>query len=272
MPELPEVRVVAKSLRAKILNKKIVDIQILRDKFIKEVPASHFCSKIIGSSIKNVENVGKFLVFHLSNNYVFLSHLRMEGKYSYYEYNEPIYRHNYLIFQFEDNSQLRYSDSRMFGTFHLRTEDNYLKILPLSKLAKIPAEIDLDNLFAIISKRKSKIKTLLLDQTLVLGLGNIYVNEALWAAQIDPQRLGQNITKRELKSILDHATRIMDASTELGGTTISSYESLNKKEGQFQNFLQVHGRNKKSCKRCYEILDKIKVNGRGTYYCKKCQI
>lgn len=271
MPELPEVRVVAKSLRNKIIDKKIESIRILRDKFIKEIEVDEFVKSVVNSTIKNIENIGKYLVFHLSNDNIIISHLRMEGKYSFYEQYEPDYRHNYIFFSFSDGTQLRYSDSRMFGTFQLRNESDYLNSLPLSKLGKIPAETNVDELYKKIHKKTVKIKTLLLDQTLVLGLGNIYVNEALWAAKIDPERTANKITKNELQLILDESTRIMDASTELGGTTISSYESLNKKEGKFQNFLMVHGREKKACKRCYNLITKTKVNGRGTYLCSNCQ-
>ncbi|UUD37159.1 DNA-formamidopyrimidine glycosylase [Mycoplasmopsis californica] len=271
MPELPEVRVVVKSLKEKVLNKKIIKVNVLNNKFIKEISSDEFISKLENAIIKDIINIGKFIVFKLSNNFVVLSHLRMEGKYSFFTYKEPLYRHNYLTFDFSDGTQLRYSDSRMFGTFHLRTIDNYLSILPLSKLARIPSETNVDELYNKIKNRSTAIKTLLLDQTLVLGIGNIYANESLWSAKILPTRSAKSISKEELNTILKEATRIMDASTELGGTTISSYESLNHKQGEFQAFLKVHGKEKKSCPNCYKLIEKIKVNGRGTYFCKTCQ-
>ncbi|MDJ1647040.1 DNA-formamidopyrimidine glycosylase [Mycoplasma phocimorsus] len=270
MPELPEVRVVAKSLKNAILNKTIIDIDIINTKFIKEIDSFTFKKAIINQKIIDITNRGKFLLFFLSNNNIILSHLRMEGKYATIKKgNFP--KHTYLVFKLDNDESLCYSDSRMFGTFHLRNIDNYNKILPLSKLAKIPAETNLNELHFKLLKKNIAIKTALLDQSLVVGLGNIYVNEALWASKINPNRKAKNISKEELKNILDNSTRIMDESTILGGSTISSYQSLNFQEGSYQNFLKVHNKEGEKCLRCDNLIIKIKVNGRGTYYCSYCQ-
>lgn len=270
MPELPEVKVVAKSLEQTIKNQKIIDIKIINEKFIKEINAQDFINAIINQTIINVSNYGKFILIFLSNKKVILSHLRMEGKYTIIQ-NKIFPKHTYLIFKFESGWYLCYSDSRMFGTFHLRELENYNKIPPLSKLAKTPEQSDVNEIFLKFQKKNIAIKSALLDQSLVVGLGNIYVNEALWAAQINPTRSAKSISKKELSLILEHSTRIMDASFALGGSSILSYESLNSQKGSYQNFLQVHTKQNKPCSRCNNLISKIKVNGRGTYYCAFCQ-
>ncbi|MBN3534483.1 bifunctional DNA-formamidopyrimidine glycosylase/DNA-(apurinic or apyrimidinic site) lyase [Mycoplasma procyoni] len=271
MPELPEVRVVRQELNKYVQNRKIKEVSIFRDKFIQEIEASEFADVLKGKTVEFVENIGKFLAFHFSENIVVLSHLRMEGKYNFYEPRKERLFHDYVIFEFEDNTNLHYNDTRMFGTFHLRTKENYLNTLPLSKLAKIPAETDLNDFIKSLSKRKQAIKTVLLDQTIVVGLGNIYVDEVLFATKISPLTPANEITKKQAKEILEAATDILDRSTELGGSSINSYTSLNKKKGSFQNFLQVHTKKGKACPECSQEIDKIKVNGRGTYICRRCQ-
>ncbi len=270
MPELPEVRVVAKSLREAILNKTIIDVEIINPKFIKEISSLTFKENIVNQKIIEITNRGKYILFFLSNKNIILSHLRMEGKYALVKDNN-FPKHTYVIFKLNSGESLCYSDSRMFGTFHLRNTQNYNKILPLSKLAQIPSQTDVDELYSKLQKKNIAIKSSLLDQTLVVGLGNIYVNEALWASKINPNRKSKDVTKEELEEILNNSTRIMDESTILGGSTISSYQSLNFQEGKYQNFLKVHNKENANCIRCGSSIIKTKVNGRGTYYCPQCQ-
>ncbi|MGZ9432154.1 DNA-formamidopyrimidine glycosylase [Mycoplasma sp. 613B] len=271
MPELPEVRVVRQELNKYVQNKKIENIHIFRDSFIKEISVEKFKEALIGQTIVEVTNEGKFLVFHLTNDNIILSHLRMEGKYNYFEPAKTRLKHDYVLFEFSDNSNLHYNDTRTFGTFHLRTKQNYLTTNPLAKLGKIPAQTNLEEFYKKLKSRKKAIKTSLLDQTLVLGLGNIYVDEVLFATKIYPETPSNLISKKQAKEILEVATDILDRSTELGGSSINSYTSLNKKKGSFQNFLQVHTKKGLPCPICQNEILKIKVNGRGTYYCKECQ-
>lgn len=272
MPELPEVRTVRKQLNSYIKNKTIKNIIFLNEKLLKEITPEIFIENLKNQTILEVDNRGKFLVFKLTNEQIFLSHLRMNGKYFYYNKTTKPLIHDHVIFEFTDKSFLHYNDSRMFGTFHLRNEKNYLAINPLSKLAQIPANTDAKELLKKINKTTRAIKTILLDQSILVGLGNIYVDETLYASGINPLTPANKITLKQLQSILKNATLIMDKSTELGGSTIDSYASLNKQEGQYQNFLKVHTKVNHSCQKCQSLIKKIRVNGRGTYYCEKCQV
>ncbi|MBU4692019.1 DNA-formamidopyrimidine glycosylase [Mycoplasma zalophi] len=271
MPELPEVKVVTKALKSRILNKTIDKVEILQPKLIKETTVDEFSSFVQNETILDIFNIAKHIIIQLSNNKILVTHLRMEGKYHFFETEAKKHKHTRLVYYFNDDSQLQYLDSRMFGTVHLRTNANYLETKPLNKLAPTPDKVNLDKLYLKTSKSSVAIKTLILNQELVSGIGNIYADETLFASKVFPAKPSLNISKSKLKEILQNATLIMDKSFELGGSTINSYESLNKQEGQFQNFLKVHTRVNKPCLNCDTIIKKIKVNGRGTYYCPNCQ-
>ena len=270
MPELPEVRVSSSLINKNIAGKTIKDVHVFRNKLIKESSESKFVNFLVGETIIKVDNIGKFIVFHLTNNKVMLSHLRMEGNYHSIDSVEKREKHDHVIFEFND-FVMAYNDSRAFGTFHIRTEGNYLTTLPISKLAKEPQETNPEELFEKLKKKRIAIKSSLLDQTILLGLGNIYVNEVLYVSGINPTTPSNSITLSELKTILKNSSLIMDKSTKMGGTTIKSYVSFNEKQGTYQNELLVHGKNKEQCKKCKSNIEKIKVGGRGTYFCPLCQ-
>ena len=269
MPELPEVRTVVKDLKNKVVKKEVKDILIFLPKLLKNISHDDFKNKLIGEKILTVNNKGKFIIFELTNNKFVVSHLRMEGKYHTTIWKNN--KHDYISFIFKDNTRLIYNDSRQFGTFHFFNEDPNKK-LPLSKLAKEPGEVDLDDLFLKLQKKRIAIKTALLDQTLLVGLGNIYVNEVLWDTKVNPLAACNSINRKKLKEIISSAKKIMDKSTKLGGSSISSYASLDMKQGEYQKLLKVHTKEKLPCSRCGTLIKKIKVNGRGTYFCPKCQI
>ena len=272
MPELPEVRVVVKALNNTILNKKITNLIIYKPKIFKEFSPQYFISILRDKKIEKIDNIGKHIIFFLSEKLVLLSHLRMEGKYRYY-LNPPkeIDKHLVARFIFSDNSELHFLDKRLFGTYMLRNLENYNKIPPISLLGPEPKDIDVEALFKKIKNSKMPIKTKLLDQSFVAGIGNIYADEALFASKIYPLSKASNLTLEQLKDIIKNANEIMERSYELGGTTLFSYESLNKQEGKYQDFLNIHSDNIKKCKVCGQKTLKLKVNQRGTYVCPNCQ-
>lgn len=272
MPELPEVRVVVKALNNTILNKKITNLIIYKPKIFKEFSPQYFISILRDKKIEKIDNIGKHIIFFLSEKLVLLSHLRMEGKYRYY-LNPPkeIDKHLVARFVFSDNSELHFLDKRLFGTYMLRNLENYNKIPPISLLGPEPKDIDIEALFKKIKNSKMPIKTKLLDQSFVAGIGNIYADEALFASKIHPLSKACNLSLEQLKDIIKNANEIMKKSYELGGTTLFSYESLNKQEGKYQDFLNIHSDNIKKCKVCGQKTLKLKVNQRGTYVCPNCQ-
>ncbi len=273
MPEMPEVRTMISGLNKVSLNKKIKDVKFIVPKMLKEIEPNNFNKQIMDTSINKIENIGKWILFKLSNKKVLLSHLRMTGTYYYFD-SKPSEnsKHVGIIFQFSDYSELHFVDSRKFGTMHLRDLENYLDLKPLNKLGKEPQETNPEDFLKSLQKTKRAIKTVILDQHHVIGFGNIYVDETLWKIKVHPETPADKITLEEAKDILSVGTLIMDHATKLGGSSIRTYGSVNGKPGEYQNYLKVFDKAGQECPRCSTILKKSRVNGRGTVTCEKCQI
>lgn len=268
MPELPEVRTVATILKKELLNKKIMDIKVIYPKIIsKDSLNIHL---LINKKLKDIKTNGKYILFDY-DNYILISHLRMEGKYFIKDKAKPIEKHEHIIFIFDDNTSLRYHDTRKFGRVELIKKEELSKNKSISKLALEPFDIDINNLYQKIIKKKAPIKTILLDQTIISGLGNIYANEVLYDSEINPFKLGKDITLNEVKKIVDSAIKIFNLAISNNGTTIRTYTATLGVAGNYQNFLKVHMKSGEKCPKCQNDIMKVKLNGRSTYYCKYCQ-
>ena len=174
MPEFPEVNVVIKKLELRTLNKTIKSVDVLRTQTI-EGDVNNFKKTLEGATILGFEQVGKFIVFHLSNKNVLISHLRMEGKYFFKEESAPLGKHDLVVFHFLDNTKLVYNDTRRFGRMSVESETNYKEVPPLCNVGPNPFEMkDAAHLEKAYSNKSIAIKTALLDQTIMSGLGNIY--------------------------------------------------------------------------------------------------
>ncbi len=271
MPEMPEVRTVSKDMNTIVKQKTIKKVQVFTPKIVKEVAPIEFESFLTGETFISVTNIGKWIVAKLTNKKVFLSHLRMTGRYNFYDSPNKGTEHTHLIFTFTDNTQLHFDDPRRFATAHIRTNDTLLTTNPIKKLGPEPGVGDVDGFYKKIHKSRRAIKTLVLDQSIILGYGNIYVDETLWFNGIHPERPGNSITKIEAKKILEVGAKIMDKSTKLGGSSISTYGSVNGKPGRYAEYLQIFRKDGKPCPNCQSIIKKSRVGGRGTHFCPKCQ-
>lgn len=271
MPELPEVETVRKTLANILINRKIIEVNVLYDKIIEHPNVTKFKKMIKDQTINDMKRRGKWLIFDLDDYYM-LSHLRMEGKY-FLKKDEPIQKHEHIIFALDDGTTLRYNDTRKFGKIHLINKVDALCCKPLNELGLEPwdRKLTVEYLKDKYQKKKLPIKTVLLDQSIITGIGNIYADEILFLSRINPLKKASDLNNKELKSIIDNTKDVLDKAIELGGTTIRSYESSEGVHGRFQNNLLVHNRANKSCLKCGSEIVKIRVNGRGTYYCSKCQ-
>lgn len=269
MPELPEVETVKETLKRQILNKKINKIKILYDGIVAS-DLDKFKKQIIGQTIIDITRRGKWLIFSL-NDYYLVSHLRMEGKFFLKNINDEVVKHEHIIFYIDDIS-LRYHDTRKFGKMYLVEKDKLYTDTPLKTIGLEPWD---DNLNSSYLKEKYNknipVKTLLLNQEVIAGIGNIYADEVLFMSGINPNKKGKDLTDVELDKIIKNTRIVLSKAIELGGTTIRSYTSSLGVTGRFQNELMVHQREHEKCHICKEIIIKTKVNGRGTYYCPNCQ-
>ena len=271
MPELPEVETVKNSLKLRLIGKKIYKVVVRYPNIIAYPSVDDFIKGICGKEISDIKRRGKFLMFDLGDSYL-LSHLRMEGKYFFKKHDEEINKHEHVIFDLGDMG-LRYMDTRKFGRMYLIKKDMVNDMKPISELGLEPWDegLTVSYLKDKYKNKKLPIKSVILDQSIIVGIGNIYADEILFMGRINPLKVASKLDDKELEDIIKYTRSVLNHAIELGGTTIRSYTSVDGVHGRFQNELAIHGKDKGVCPICGEVIEKIKVGGRGTYYCPKCQ-
>lgn len=274
MPELPEVETVRRTLIELVAGKTIASVTVRLPRIIQrpEEP-EQFADALVGQTIETVERRGKFLRIVL-DDLVLVSHLRMEGRYGVFKSEEPIELHTHVLFHFDDGTDLRYKDVRQFGTMHLFERGTELELKPLNKLGIEPLDNPAFTLEALrnkLERRTTKIKPLLLNQEYVVGLGNIYVDEALFLAGIHPERTADSLKSEEWKQLYDAILTTLTKAVDAGGSSIKSYVNGQGEMGMFQHQLLVYGKKDEACSNCGRLIEKFVVGGRGTHICKHCQ-
>lgn len=271
MPELPEVETVRKALVRKLKGRTIKELTVLHNNVFEGQDVEKVKKLIKEQTINDVLRRGKWLEFELDDYYL-LSHLRMEGKYVYRDIKEEVEKHQLVLFNIDNEFSLRYRDVRKFGKMYLIKKDELDKS-PLAKLGLEPWDKKLDYTYLREKyKRKSlPIKTVLLDQEIIVGIGNIYADEILFLSKINPYKKAKDLSNNDLQNIIDNTRKVLDKAIEDGGTTIRSYTSEEGVKGNNQNNLYVYQREGEKCYKCSSIIKKDKIGGRGTYYCEKCQ-
>ena len=242
MPELPEVETVKNVLLPIVKGRKIIKIDVYRAKTI-EGNVDEFVSLLTNQTFLDVSRVGKYLIFHLTNDLIIISHLRMEGKYYEFLESEDDSKYAKVIFHLDNNHKLCYDDSRAFGIMKLSKESEYKKEEMLAKLGPEPFYVDdVAPLLKKCRNSKKPIKTALLDQTLITGLGNIYVDETLYASKIHPLTPANKITRNEWEAIIKNSREILHMAIEMGGSTIKSYHPGKDIDGNFQTRIKIYGK------------------------------
>ncbi len=267
MPELPEVETVRRSLVNEVLGKTILSTTLTLKKSLRNKDED-FLIHLDNQKIIAFERKGKNLIMVLDDYFVVL-HLRMSGKFYHVSLAENSYnQHNVITFFFK-KTKLLFNDPRKFATVDIYTSRAKLNTF-LETIGPEPWDIKIDKLFEQIKDKRIAIKSTLLDQKIISGLGNIYVDEVLFASKIIPTRPTNQITYEELKRIITNAIIILKKATLAGGTTIFTFKAPNGIDGKFQSQLQVYGKKGESCPNGAKIL-RTTVNGRGTYYCPGVQ-
>ncbi len=272
MPEKPEVVTVAKKLSLKLIGKKFTQVEVLWPNMLEDVSKEDFEQKLIGEEIREITTRGKWLVFSLSHS-ILLIHLRMEGKFFFRQVEDAIGKHEHVIFTLDSGESFRFQDVRKFGKLRLLLATDKSKIEPLLLLGPEVWDTSLNTTYLLnqLKNKRIPMKSILLDQRVLAGIGNIYADEILFLSHLSPLKCGKDLTEEEALAIIENARIVLDKAIEEGGTTIRNYTSEEGVSGLFQNHLYVHQRENEACRLCGSTIKKIRVGGRGTYYCEKCQ-
>lgn len=278
MPELPEVETIRRGLSKFILKKKIVGVEVFCEK-------SWIGPKEISAKVKELRRFGKALIIDLDNGKSLMVHLRMTGQMIWqgekrYAAGHPSEnftaelpnKQTRVVFEFE-NGELFFNDQRKFGFIKVLETAEVEKEPFIMSLAKEPWQMTKSELFEIMQKHKnSPVKAVILDQKNIAGLGNIYADEALYYAKVHPETKAGKLSLKEVSLILEGARKVMTASIDSGGSTMATYVKADGTKGDYlEKFAQVFRREGEKCGRCGETITKIRVAGRGTHICPKCQ-
>ena len=268
MPELPEVQSIVNELQSCILGKTLQKITILR-KGVVDNPAL-LQRKSRNKTIKKIYRRAKYICIVFNGNDGLLIHLRMTGKFLYNaDMKKKLYQR--VVFFFTDTTTLFYSDVRCLGI--VKYTCSFEKENSLIHLGTEPLQSSFTSiaLQKMLSTTKTPIKKFLMSQKYVVGIGNIYAAEILFHAQIHPEKPSQKLQKNEIQKIFRAIRTILKKAILYNGTTISDYRRVDEKTGNFQNLLQVYGKNDQQCKKCNNTIQKIKQNSRSTFFCPFCQ-
>ncbi len=265
MPELPEVETIKRDLEKRILNKKIVAVKVKKKKVIKEPSLAKFKKKILGESVKAVIRRGKLLIVKFKKDKSLVVHLRIAG-WLIHGKEEKQAR---VSFKLSDGKFLNYMDQRVLGELRLLTNWQDLKFV--KELGPEPFKLKPEQFEDIFKKRKTKIKPLLLDQTAIAGIGNIYAQEVLFLAKIDPRRPANSLTRKEARLLGEKIISVLKEAIKYKGSSVDSYRDLSGDKGGMEERLKVYGRKNEPCLVCKSPIKKINLGGRGTCFCPRCQ-
>ncbi|MEO0089154.1 MAG: bifunctional DNA-formamidopyrimidine glycosylase/DNA-(apurinic or apyrimidinic site) lyase [candidate division WOR-3 bacterium] len=273
MPELPEVETIKKELKPLLINKKFIGVKLENKKIIGYPQYREFLKEIINRKILDINRKGKYLTFKLSGNYNLTFHLRLSGRLIYNENLKEEIKYSRIKFLL-NNGVLFFSEPRLLGRVYLYPKNQPPKNLSsLNNLGREPLmpEFNFQYLKEKVKNRYTNIKSLLLDQKIACGVGNIYSDEALFCAKIHPKRKGSSLKDYEIKRLVKCLKKIIKMAIKKMGTSISDYLRPNGKEGSFQKYLKVFRREGERCVRCNSKIRRIKINNRSSYFCPNCQ-
>ncbi len=266
MPELPEVTTIQTQLRKKIINKKIKEILIEDERVIKGLSAKKFISQVKGKKIKGILRRGKVLIIELEKKLFLIIHLRISG---WLILSKDKERFSRVIFKLSDGQLLNFCDQRVLGELKLVSDWQHLSIV--KTMGPEPLDISKKDFIKLFENKKTKIKPLLMDQKFLAGIGNIYAQEALFLAKIDPRRPANNLKKSELNLLYEKIKYILKKAIKNKGSSVDSYRDLEGDKGGMETKLKVYGREGELCCICEGKLEKITLGGRGTCFCTHCQ-
>jgi formamidopyrimidine-DNA glycosylase len=271
MPELPEVETVVRALRRTIVNRTITGVEINNSERI--FPRKDDFSRLIsGRTVRGVRRRGKNILIDLSGDYTLWVHLKMTGHFYYLPSSAPVEKHDHLVFHLDvNNHNLRFNDYRRFGRLRLYPTREIMDQKGLAELGPEPLDISADDFVELLRSRRRMIKPALLDQSFIVGIGNIYADESLYRARLHPKRLTDSVSQSKLRELHGHIQEILRRAIRLMGTSVDTFAGVNGQPGRYQKYLLVYGREGEPCLRCGRTLRREKIGSRSAHYCPRCQ-
>lgn len=271
MPELPEVETIKRDLERVIIKKRITEIQINRKNIIKAPGLKKFKSLLLNGRCMRIFRRGKLLILEIktadNQKYFLTIHLRMSGQLVFGR-KDPCSR---LSLRLSDNNYLSYKDQRALGELRLVKDWQQLNIVKSMGPEPLDKKFSLPEFTRRLQERKSKIKPLLLDQTFIAGIGNIYAAEALFYSGISPLRRAVTLSKKEIQLLYKNIKKVLQKAIQYRGSSFSDYRDGRGRRGNFAQHFSVYGRAGRACFRCRGKINRVVLGGRGTYFCAKCQ-
>jgi formamidopyrimidine-DNA glycosylase len=271
MPELPEVETIKSDLQKAILGKKITEVRVYNPRVIREPAPGVFKNSLEGLSIKHILRRAKLLILELSNGLALTIHLKMTGQLVLRKKlsNPGGFKSSRVAFSLSGGKLLDFNDQRLFG--ELRLIKDWKKLKFVQGLGPEPFDLTYGDFKGMLSKKKTKIKPLLMDQSFISGIGNLYAAEILFRSKIAPQRSAQSLTEKEKEALYKQIQEVLRNAIKHGGSSIDDYVRLSGQRGDYRRFHRVYGREDKPCFICKSPVKRIAQGGRGTYFCPKCQ-
>ena len=269
MPELPEVETTRRGLYPLVKEKQIVDV-IVRQRNLRWPIDIGFEDQLRGNAFTRLSRRGKYLLFH-SKNGKMMVHLGMSGSLRVVPSRSNLRKHDHVDICFENSSILRYHDPRRFGSFFWLAPNKIHKLLKDLGPEPLSEKFDGHYLYEMAQRRKVSVKTLIMNSSIVVGVGNIYANESLFLSGIRPDRLASSISKKRYSGLVRQIKRVLNSSIKSGGTTLRDFVREDGQPGYFKQRLFVYGRGNMQCKNCEKLLKELRINNRSTVFCSKCQ-
>ncbi|MFH1824170.1 MAG: bifunctional DNA-formamidopyrimidine glycosylase/DNA-(apurinic or apyrimidinic site) lyase [Candidatus Firestonebacteria bacterium] len=268
MPELPEVETIVRGLQKQIVGKKIVGVKVILPKIVRG-DAGDFITFVSGATIQKVWRRGKMIVINLSKGRSLLIHLKLTGQLLYISKDAPVTKHTHLVFKLSTGQQLHYLDVRQFGYFCLA--DTSL-VEGLTPAGLEPLKISLNKFKKIIQSKKARMKSLLLNQSFLAGIGNIYADEILHKAHIHPLQHAHTLSQIQITRLYRNIKEVLKKAIKYRGSSVSDYVDSGGQKGNYQRYHRVYRRAGKPCFTCQKKIVRIKIGGRSSYFCPNCQL
>lgn len=275
MPELPEVETICRGIRPHIVGRRIERISHSGKSLRTPIPVEEMRQLLMGKTIREARRRAKYIVAEMEDGSLLIIHLGMTGNLGIFSPEREMAKHCHLRLLLNDGMEVRYTDVRRFGSIQVVSPEESGEIeSTIFKTAgpePFSDDFNVEYLFQAAQSRTIPVKTFIMTNQIVVGVGNIYANESLFMAGIDPRRSAATIDMKSWQKLIECIRKVLTHAIECGGSTISDYVNADQERGYFQINLLVYGRDGEDCKKCGRNLEKKQLNGRATYLCKYCQ-